>query len=190
MRNLILPSVLFAALSALIGCSLGADSERVNDHTQSVVPPTECEGGLVTRTQGFWKNHACVLKGDATGYALVPVTLGSSFTMDKPADVTAYLRTPPAGGNTQIILGHQLLAAKLNVAAFNIGSFEFADWDADGALETVGELITIADGLFDSGSDADRVKMATILDKLNNEGDNEDLWFDPTCSRPAESCSN
>jgi hypothetical protein len=190
MRNLLLPSVLLAALSVLIGCSVEVDSERVNDLAQPVVPPTDCDDDLVTRTQGFWKNHACVLKGDATGYALVPVTLGSSVTMDKPADVMSYLRTPPAGGNEQIILGHQLLAAKLNVAAFDIGSFEFADWGADGALETVDELIAIADGLFDSGSGADRVKMATILDKLNNEGDSADLWFDPTCSRPAVSCSN
>ena len=190
MRNLILlPSVLLAALS-VVGCSVGADPERVNDLAQQVVPPTGCDDDLVTRTQGFWKNHACVLKGEATGYALVPVTLGSSFTMDKPADVMSYLRTPPAGGNTQIILGHQLLAAKLNVGAFDIGSFEFADWSADGALETVDELISIADGLFDSGSDADRVKMATILDKLNNEGDSSDLWFDPTCKRPAVPCSN
>jgi hypothetical protein len=192
MRNLILPSVFVAALSLIAGCSVGAVPEPISDLSQAVVPPTSCGGDdLVTRTQGFWKNHECVVKGEATGYSLVPVTLGSSFTLDKPADVAAYLGTPPVGGDAQLILGHQLLAAKLNVAAFDISGFDFADWDGDGALETVGELIATADGLFDSGSSADRVKMATVLDKLNNEGDAGDLWFDPTCNNPPPaSCTN
>lgn len=191
MRSSLLCSVLFlSSVSLLAGCLAGGDPEPVDGVSQAVVPPPGgCgDGTLVTRTQGFWKNHSCVVKGDATGYSLLPQTLGSSFVLDKPSDVSDYLSTPPTGGNKQIILGHQLLAAKLNDAAFSIGDIEFADWDADGDLETVSELIAIADGLFDAGSDADRTKMATVLDKLNNAGDNEPLWFDPTCKSPPASC--
>ncbi|MCC6558431.1 MAG: hypothetical protein IT372_36285 [Polyangiaceae bacterium] len=190
MRTLIISSVLLTSLSLLSGCAVSADPEAVDSASQAVVPPpTSCGGDeLVTRTQGFWKNHCCVVKGEATGYPLVPVSLGSSAVLDKYGDVHAYLSIPPQGGNKQLILGHQLLAAKLNVAAFNIGGFDWADWDADGTLETVDELLAIADGLYDAGSNTNRVKMATILDKLNNAGDAEDLWFDPTCNSPPPVC--
>jgi hypothetical protein len=189
MRSLLIPSMLvLSSLSLFAGC-LAASPEPIDGVSQAVVPPPGGCGGdeLVTRTQGFWQNHSCVVKGDATGYSLLPVTLGSSFELDKPSDVEAYL-DQPTQGDKQIILGHQLLAAKLNVAAFAIGGFEFADWDADGNLETVDELIAIGDGLFDAGSDADRVKSATVLDKLNNAGTDADLWFDPNCNNPPASC--
>jgi hypothetical protein len=188
MRNVIVSSVLLASM-ALIGGCVGADPERFDSVSQGVVPPPEsCTSDeLVTRTQGFWQNHSCVVKGEATGASLVPVSLGS-LVFDKPADVEAYFKLAPRGGNTQIILGHQLLAAKLNVAAFGIGDFDFADWDGDGALETVAELIAIGDGLFDAGSSTERVKIATILDKLNNAGDNAPLYFDPTCNSAPSPC--
>jgi hypothetical protein len=183
-----LASIFLVSIAALAGCATQVDPDRIGQARHGVVPPPpECSDGLVTRTQGFWQNHSCVVKGDATGYALVPQALGASLVLDKPAEVEAYFDTPTQG-DKQIILGHQLLAAKLNRAAFGIGSIEFADWDADGDLETVDELIALGDILFDNGTSADRVKMATILDKLNNEGDNEPLWFDPNCNSPPETC--
>jgi hypothetical protein len=42
--------------------------------------------------------------------------------------------------------------------------------------------------LADNGTSADRVKSATILDKLNNAGHSEPLWFDPNCNGPPEAC--
>jgi hypothetical protein len=185
-RKLLSSVLVTLSFFAVEGCVATGGEDSVNEASQSFVTP--CSTGLVTRTQGFWKNHPCVVKGDATGYSMLPVTLGASFVFDKPADVGAYLSTPPAGGNKQIAMGHQLLAAKLNVNAFAIGAIAYADWDGDGALESVDELIAIADGLYDSGSGANQNKMATILDKLNNAGDNEDLWFDPTCNSPVPSC--
>lgn len=185
MRSAFLSTLLLLSLPIVAGCTSTVDREPTDEISQSVVPPsTPCFDGLVTRTQGFWKNHSCVVKGEATGFSLLPLTLGASFLLDKPADVEDYLGTPPHG-DKQIILGHQLLAAKLNEAAFAIGEIEYADWDADGTNETVDELLAIADVLFDSGTAADQVKMATILDKLNNAGDNEDLWFDPNCNSVA-----
>jgi hypothetical protein len=187
MRTLFLTSLLCFAMPMVAGCALSTP-EPTDDTAHAVgTPPPVCSDGLVTRTQGFWKNHTCVLKGEATGFSLVPQTLGSTLVLDKPADVEAYFNLHPQG-DKQIIMGHQLLAAKLNVAAFDIGDIAFADWDADGTLETVNELIAIGDALFDSGSAADRVKAATIFDKLNNDGHNEDLWFDPTCHDAPADC--
>ena len=186
MRTKMITTMLLVSAAMFAGCSIQGDSEQVDSSLQSILPPSTCGGDeLVTRTQGFWKNHTCVLKGDATGYSLVPVSLGASLSLDKPSDVVDYLSTAPRRGDSQLILGHQLLAAKLNASIFTISRFEFADWDGDGSMETVGELIAIGDGVFDSGSSADQLKMATILDKLNNAGDAADLWFDPTCRTPA-----
>jgi hypothetical protein len=184
----LISGVFLVSIAAVAGCAMPVGPEPIDEAGQGVVPPpTDCSDGLVTRTQGFWQNHSCVVKGDATGYPLVPQVLGSSLVLDKPADVDAYLGTPTQG-DKQIILGHQLLAAKLNRAAFGIGPIEFADWDGNGSLETVDELIAIGDILFDSGTSADRVMMATVLDKLNNAGDNEPLWFDPNCNSPPQPC--
>ncbi|MGZ8706340.1 MAG: hypothetical protein ACXW0R_03030 [Gaiellaceae bacterium] len=59
-------------------------------------------------TQGYWKNHA-----DA--WPVQTITLGGiSYTKSQAITL---LQTPPAGGNATLILVHQLIAAKLNVAA-------------------------------------------------------------------------
>ena len=59
------------------------------------------------RTQGYWKNHEA-------SWPLASVTLGARV-YTKAAALTL-LRTAPRG-NATIILAHQLIAAKLNVAA-------------------------------------------------------------------------
>jgi len=186
MRHILSSILAVVSVVALAGCVVDAEPESVDEASQSVVKPCGGDGGLVTRTQGFWANHTCVLKGDATGYSLVPISLGTG-SLDKAAAVENYLKTPPKG-DAQIIMGHQLVAAKLNVNAFDIGNIPFADFDGDGALETVADLISIADGLYVSGSSADRIKMGTVLDKLNNAGDAEPTWFDPTCKSNVVSC--
>lgn len=187
MRNLIVSTLFLASASLFAGCTAEV-TDPVGEAEQAVLPPGGgggCnDGTLVTRTQGFWQNHSCVVQGAATGTPLVPVSLGSSLLLDKAGDVFNYF-DQPTQGNKQIILGHQLLAAKLNRAIFGIGSFDFADWDADGNLETVDELIAIGDAKFDAGTNAERVTIATILDKLNNEGHSEPLWFDPKCKTVA-----
>ncbi|UQA58367.1 hypothetical protein [Polyangium aurulentum] len=157
--------------------------QAATETVPSTPPPEDegCDVPLVTRTQGFWKNHPCVVDGEVGGVVLVPVTLGAGLTFGSAAEVSAYLETPSKGGNGQIILGHQLLAAKLDVAAFDIGRYVFADVDGDGALETVDELIALGDEAFDSGSDYDQKRLGAVLDHLNNAGDAASLTFDPAC---------
>ncbi|MRG96248.1 hypothetical protein [Polyangium spumosum] len=179
MMRHVIPSVIVAMSFTMVAGCVTSIEEPTDEASQGVV---QCEDNppLVTRTQGFWQNHSCVVKGDATGVPLVPIALGASVSLDKPSAVYAYLDAPTQG-NKQLILGHQLVASKLNAKAFGIGNVEFADYNADGVLETVNQLLDIADGLYDAGSSTDRVKMATILDKLNNTGTEEELYFDPTC---------
>lgn len=150
--------------------------------TEPPDPPGECDDPppLLTRTQGFWKNHACVIDGDVGGLSLLPVSLGATMTFDSSLEVQAYLKTPPKG-DAQIILGHQLLAAKLNAKAFGIGNYVFADVDADGDLETVDELLALGDVAFDEGDDERRLVLGAVLDELNNAGDGESLPFNPAC---------
>ena len=69
--------------------------------------PTGC-----TRTQGYWKNHATGKKADpAWGSLHDDMFYNSGMTY------LQVLNTPPKGGNAYIILAHQYIAAKLNVAA-------------------------------------------------------------------------
>ncbi|MDI3285637.1 hypothetical protein [Polyangium sp. 15x6] len=143
-------------------------------------PPDECDVPLLTRTQGFWKNHTCVIDGVVGGLSLLPVSLGATVTFDSSAEVQAYFQTPPKG-DPQIILGHQLLAAKFNAKAFGIGNYVFADVDADGDLETVDELLALGDVAFDEGDDERRLVLGAVLDELNNAGDGESLPFNPAC---------
>jgi hypothetical protein len=178
--------VTFAVKAVPRACVPGLETAT---ETVPTTPPPEddgCDVPLVTRTQGFWKNHPCVVDGEVGGAVLVPVALGASLTFGSAAEVSAHLETPPKGGNGQIILGHQLLAAKLNVAAFDIGRYVFADVDGDGALETVDDLIALGDEAFDSGTDYDRKRLGGVLDRLNNAGDEASLTFDPACGGASE----
>jgi hypothetical protein len=59
-------------------------------------------------TQGFWKNH---------GKAWPVATLDLGTVSYTEAQLLKILETPPAGGDASLILAHQLIAAKLNLAA-------------------------------------------------------------------------
>ncbi len=182
-----LSGVTFAVEPMSEACFLAVQASAQS--VQGMPPPSDppaptdedCDEPLLTRTQGFWKNHPCVLDGDVGGQVLVPVSLGADLTFVSSFEAQQYFQTPPKGGNAQIILGHQLLAAKFNVKAFGIGGYVFADVDGDGVLETVDELITRGDAAFDGGSERYRLTMGAVLDRLNNAGDAALLAFDPAC---------
>lgn len=70
---------------------------------------TECAVGGCTRTQGYWKNHE-------EAWPVQSLVLGTNGQTYSKAQLLQILRTP-VRGNGLISLAHQLIAAKLNVAA-------------------------------------------------------------------------
>ena len=80
-------------------------SEFTPNLTASTLPCTQ-EAGC-TRTQGYWKNHA----------EAWPVTTLQLGTTTYTAEQLLSILNTPAQGNALLILAHQLIAAKLNVAA-------------------------------------------------------------------------
>jgi hypothetical protein len=74
------------------------------------VPPPPSVG--CTKTQGYWKNHASGKKADPAWGSWASAQFFSSGKT-----YLEILNTPPKGGDAYIILAHQYIAAKLNVAA-------------------------------------------------------------------------
>jgi len=128
-------------------------SEFTPNLTASTLPCTQ--EPVCTRTQGYWKNHREVWPVDT-------LQLG---TNTYTAEQLLSILNMQAQGNALLILAHQLIAAKLNVAA--------------GADPTaVSTAISEADALIGSrmvGTDVIRTKdgqalvnVATTLDQYNN----------------------
>ncbi|MGK3999288.1 hypothetical protein [Sorangium sp. So ce1024] len=143
--------------SALVGCGL-AGADRVGEGRGNVVevPPTS-EGDGCTLTQGYWKNHE-------ESWPVSSLTIGGvAYSQEELLDL---FRTPPKG-DASLILGHQLIAAMLNVAsgasdAALDGALAEADaWmaankDADGRLpygvkggSAAGEAVSLSEALAD-----------------------------------------
>jgi hypothetical protein len=93
-----------------------ADSEHdESEFSDTIVCATlPCVGNPCTYTQGFWRTHGPIPVGNNEN--LWPVTslaLGAVLYTDM--ELLAILETP-ARGNGLLILAHQLIAAKLNIA--------------------------------------------------------------------------
>ncbi|WP_438024996.1 hypothetical protein [Sorangium sp. So ce233] len=104
--------------SALVGCGL-AGADRVGEGSGNVVvtPPTP-EGDGCTLTQGYWKNHE-------ESWPVSSLTIGGVVYSQE--ELLELFRTAPKGDKS-LIVGHQLIAALLNVAS---GA---SDAELDGAL--------------------------------------------------------
>lgn len=136
---------------------------------------------FVTRLPDDWVDMDCVMDGDATGFSPFPITLGASERYSSSAAVVAALSVDP-GGDSHLKLRRHLLAMRLNAAFFGTEDFEVVDWDGDGTLETVGELLDLADAQYDTGADWLQNAWASQLREMNNLGTDLDLWFDETCA--------
>ncbi|WP_434043655.1 MULTISPECIES: hypothetical protein [Sorangium] len=93
--------------TALVGCGL-AGADRVGEGSGNVVatPPTS-EGDGCTLTQGYWKNHE-------ESWPVSSLTIGGvAYSQEELLEL---FRTPPKG-DASLIVGHQLIAALLNVAS-------------------------------------------------------------------------
>jgi hypothetical protein len=147
---------------ALIACGPTED-ERVNTDAKAVSGLDGASGADCTLTQGYWKNHASAWPTDS-------LTIGGVTYSEE--DLLGLFNTPPKG-DTSLILGHQLIAARLNVASAASAPADVAKaldaadaWmaahkDADGTLAygvktgpAAAEAVALADTLasFNEGS--------------------------------------
>lgn len=141
---------------------------------------------LVTRARSWWLTHDCVVRGDAMDVPLLPVHVGST-TLSSSASVRSFLARP-YGGDLNVVLGQLLVVGRLNAAAFNIGRLPWVDWDADGALDTVDDVLAVADGWYDAGGTPRVVDMVRTLASLADAGAALPAWFDEACATPPETC--
>lgn len=104
-------------------------------------------------TQGFWKNHP-------EDWPVTDLTIGGMFYT--AGELLTILQTPPKKGNSYLILGHQVIAALLNIAKGSDPSV-IADTlaDAEAALTGV-NLLT------DFVKDTDLNATADMLDDYNS----------------------
>lgn len=114
-------------------------------------------------SQGYWKNHP-------DDWPVEELTIGG-ITYDKDTLITI-LQTPPKKGNSYLILGHQLIAALLNIANGSNPAF-INDTLADAEAALTGVDLTSAI-IKDSSLNA----LAGILDDYNNRE------LTPDCNDP------
>src|SRR3989441_3563596 len=144
LRTAIVPLV-FAFLGVLAVEASQASAQSVATKT---CPPL---------SQGFWKNHASAWK-------VTSLTLGS--TNYTQAQLLAILETPPAG-DASLILAHQLIAAKLNIAVIGTDPTKVAATIKD--ADTLLGAGPIPEGVQASSSIGQQmVNDAAILDSFNN----------------------
>lgn len=118
---------LFSCQKTDLASEDSAASLSKNATTAYCPPPPEDEG--CTLTQGYWKNHP-----DA--WPVTSLTLGTvTYTQ---AQLLEILKTP-VRGNGLISLAHQLIAAKLNIAAG--ASDDAIDDTIDDADALIGGLV-------------------------------------------------
>lgn len=128
-----------------VGGIIGTSSELV---CETVCAPS------CTRTQGYWKNHP-------NAWPVNSLVLGTSGNSYSKTALIAIFNTPVAG-NGLILLAHQLIAAKLNVAAgagCAAANTAIAQGDA-----LIGSLIVGVGSLRTSAVST----VATTLDNFNN----------------------
>lgn len=131
----------------------GASDPSAFSETMSVTSAPLAEN--CTYTQGYWKNHTGV-------WPVVSLTLGSvNYTA---AELLAIFNQP-AGGNKLVILAHQLIAAKLNIANGADPSAASATIAAADAL--IGGLVVPPVGSDDLPS-SPATGYANTLDDYNN----------------------
>jgi hypothetical protein len=160
MKKSTLPTLAILVLSACSHENPSAPSGVVGPDASSSQPSAAQESGRVTAqanctlTQGFWKNHEEV-------WPLEELTMGGvTSTKAQALDI---LRTPPRGDATFNLI-HQLIAAKLNIAAG-------ADASALGTTIADADTWLAANPLGSKPTGSARtagLELAGVLDSFNN----------------------
>ena len=139
---------------------LFGDASQVGDagvayyDEESLVPLTVVVRGSCPLSQGYWKNHPAAWPVDS-------LVLGT--TTYSKAGLLAILGTPPRG-DASLVLAHQLIAAKLNVAhGTDPAPIAAVLADADSLLGTIPGQVAPSSSLGQK-----MVADAAILDEFNN----------------------
>lgn len=114
------------ASTTLFGFLPVASSASTVVTVENPPPPPPTNPGVLG--QGYWKNHPA-------GWPLATIQLGAHTY--SAAEALALLLTPPKKGDKSMSLVHQLIAARLNVAAGNDASCVQA------AIDDAGEFLTL-----------------------------------------------
>lgn len=158
-------------LAMLMGCddrppTVGASHQAIEDE--------RCTWGL-----GYWKNHP-------EAWPVDTLTLGSlTYSQAQLLDILHQ----PVNGNGLVSLGHQLVAAKLNLAE---GAHDVTDGAIAGADDLVGALVIppIGSGSLATSETSD---ISTVLDQFN-KGRLEGACHVEVCGDgildPAEQCDD
>ena len=165
------PHTVFAAALAVVfslsGCGVSEDPSGRSSQQVTVAYPdggTAAGNAGCTYTQGYWKNHP-------TAWPVTSLTLGTrTYTQ---AELLVIFRTP-VKGNGLISLSHQLIAAKLNLAAGAAGGAlgtSIADADA-----MIGNLVVGSGSLSTSATSP----LTGKLDAFNNGVTNVTTQVDRT----------
>lgn len=164
-----------------------------------------CDTTFVSRPVNYWRSNAApYVVADANdpdiSYALLPVTVGTSRTLSTPRELRMYLRQD-SSGDAQLMLGQELVALKLNLAAMPWQSDNELgictnerieavasqlegmgdDTGSDGVTDILivfGEVVESSDILYDEGSSSQQRNMARMLSMINRAGGDEALWFE------------
>ena len=145
----------------------------------------ECDF-LTTRGTEFWSHNPCTVTGGALGFPLLPLTVGGTTYTTYP-DLQSFLQRP-SSTLLNLALGQELAAAKLNVAAFNLGQTLYIDANTDGSVDTVSVLVDAAELAYLGTSVSKKTTFHTLLSTFNAIGTSLPLYFDPTCTTPPEIC--
>ncbi len=133
----------------------GVGAAAPSEFTDALVVNSAPLAANCTYTQGYWKNHF-------EAWPVISLTLGSvNYTS---AELLAIFNQP-AGGNKLIILAHQLIAAKLNLANGADPSAAAATIAAADAI--IGALVVPPIG-GDNLPNNPAVDQANLLDDFNN----------------------
>ena len=125
-------------------------------------PPPPPPGPACTFTQGFWKNHTSLWDDVADGKPFLTTT---TFYNTGVSYLTI-MNTPPAKGNSFLILAHQFIAAMLNTNGGASGNAS-----ADAALAGAAAYFASAPAGIPNPVDPTRSQLlgwATTLDNYNN----------------------
>jgi len=142
--------------------AVGDANDTESDFSSTQAGSTQPTGDDCTFTLGYWKTHGpspCVSGNNTNVWPVAGLTLGNNFYTD--AQLCAILQMP-AGGNGLLILAHQLIAAKLNIANGANPTPVAADIAAADAI--IGNLNPLTDTLPASAADP----YAHNLDNFNN----------------------